>query len=70
VLIGLGVLIGVAGSAALTRVLSTLLFEISAMDATTFVAAPLMLALISAIATYVPARRAMHVDPMQALRYE
>ncbi len=69
-LIGLGVAIGMAGAVALTHVLSKLLYNISPTDAKTFVVAPAVLAFVAMLATYVPARRAMHVEPMQALRYE
>jgi putative ABC transport system permease protein len=70
VLIGLGVAIGVTGAMFLSRLLGTLLYNVSTTDFKTFLAAPLMLAAIAFLATYVPARRAMRVDPMQALRYE
>jgi putative ABC transport system permease protein len=66
----LGTMIGVVLSFGLAHLLSSLLYGISATDATTFVAAPLALLGVAALATLIPARRAMKVDPMVALRYE
>jgi predicted permease len=65
-----GILAGLIGAAALTRVMASLLFGVSAMDLVTFSAVPLILAAIALVATYVPARRATRVDPMVALREE
>jgi putative ABC transport system permease protein len=67
-LIGIG--IGLIGALALTRVMSSLLFGVEATDPATFIAIVLLLAVVSLIACYIPARRATRVDPMIALRYE
>ena len=61
---------GLAGAFALTRYLRTLLFNVSPTDWLTFTAVPLILFAVALAASYFPARRAMRVDPMQALRYE
>lgn len=65
-----GLLVGLAGAAALTRVLRNLLFGITGTDPLTFVAVALVLLLAAVIACYLPARRATRVSPMAALRYE
>jgi len=65
-----GTAIGVAASAALARLMSSLLFGVSAVDPATFVAIPLLLIAVALAACYVPARRAMRVDPLQTLRSE
>jgi putative ABC transport system permease protein len=65
-----GVAIGLVGAFGLTRLMSSLLFEMSPTDPLTFAAVSLILAAVSLVATYVPARRASRVDPMLALRHE
>ena len=67
-LIGLG--IGVSGAIGLTRYLSSLLYEVKPDDPLTFVLVTAILATAALLASYLPARRAMRVDPMVALRYE
>jgi putative ABC transport system permease protein len=65
-----GVLIGFIASLGLTRLMSSLLFGVSSTDSLTFAGVGLLLFAVSLIACYFPARRAMRVDPMVALRYE
>jgi len=66
----IGILIGVAASLMLTRVMASLLFGITATDVPTFLGVSAVLAAVALIANYIPARRATRVNPIIALRYE
>ena len=69
-LVLLGAVLGLAGALALTKVLGRFLFGIAPTDAATFAAVTLLLALVAAVAAWLPARRALGVDPAAALRAE
>jgi ABC-type antimicrobial peptide transport system permease subunit len=70
VLAGAGVAIGLGAASGLTRFMSSLLFGISPLDPTTLVAVSSLLVLAAALASYLPARRASAVDPVEALKAE
>jgi predicted permease len=70
VLAAIGAVIGLAAAAGLTRLMASLLFGVSALDPATYLAVPVLLIGATALASYIPARRATAVDPMEALRSE
>ena len=69
-LVLIGIVAGIAGAFAATRVVANLLYGIAATDLATYVGVVFLLALAALAASYIPARRAMKVDPMVALRHE
>ena len=69
-LAAVGLLIGIAAALALTRLMTSMIYGVSSTDAATFITVALLLAFVALAACYIPARRAMRVDPMVALRYE
>ena len=70
VLAGIGVVIGLVAAASLTRLMSTVLYGVTPLDPVTYVAVSLVLMIATVLASYVPARRAASVDPVEALRVE
>jgi ABC-type antimicrobial peptide transport system permease subunit len=69
-IIGVGILLGAAGALSVSRTFRVLLFGVTAGDVLTLFSAIALLVLVSVLAMWMPLRRAMRVDPMQALRYE
>jgi putative ABC transport system permease protein len=65
-----GIAIGSAAALGLTRLMAKLLYSVSAIDPATFAAVAFILALIAMAASYIPARRALRLDPLVALRNE
>jgi ABC-type antimicrobial peptide transport system permease subunit len=66
----LGVVLGLLGALVATRLLSSVLFGVSATDVATFASVPVLLLAVAALAAFVPARRATAVDPLSSLRSE
>ena len=64
-----GAVLGIGGALALTRVMKSLLFQVSATDPLTFAGITLLLILVALAASYIPARRATRIDPTAALRF-
>ncbi len=69
-LVAAGTLIGLAGAVILTRFMASMLFGVTARDPITFIAVAVLLVAVALVASYIPARRALRVDPMIALRHE
>ncbi|HZM59940.1 MAG TPA: FtsX-like permease family protein, partial [Vicinamibacterales bacterium] len=69
-LAGVGVAIGLGAAAGLTRLMSTLLYGITPLDPLTYAVVPVILVIATLLASYLPARRAAAVDPIEALRAE
>jgi predicted permease len=69
-IVGLGVAIGIVAAGAFARSLASLLYEVSTMDFSSFVASAVVLVIVAVAACWIPARRAMRIEPMEALRYE
>jgi ABC-type antimicrobial peptide transport system permease subunit len=65
-----GLLIGLAGALALSRLITTLLYGVYPNDPLSFAAIALLLAAVAFLATWLPARRATRIDPLSALRHE
>ena len=66
----IGIVIGLAGAAGLTRYLSGMLFDLTPLDPATYAAVALLFAVVALVASYLPAHRATQVDPVVALRCE
>jgi ABC-type antimicrobial peptide transport system permease subunit len=69
-LVGNGIVIGITGAWALTRVLTTLLYEVKPTDSLTFLTVPVLLIVAAILACWLPARQAARIDPITVLRHE
>ena len=69
-LVVIGLMLGLAGAYVTTRLMTSLLFGVTAKDPITFLVVTVVLAIVAFLACYIPARRATKVDPLVALRYE
>jgi ABC-type antimicrobial peptide transport system permease subunit len=69
-LAAIGIILGLAGAAGLSRSLTAMLYGLTPLDPTTYVAVAGLFAVVTALASYVPARRAANVDPIDAIRCE
>jgi ABC-type antimicrobial peptide transport system permease subunit len=69
-LAGVGIAVGLVGSWGVNRLLASLLFGVSSNDLLTYSAMTLALSLVALVASWIPARRASRIDPVEALRYE
>ncbi len=65
-----GVVVGLGAAFALTRLMSSFLFDVEATDPAVFVLLPLLFMVVALVAVYLPARRALQADPIEALRHE
>lgn len=69
-LVAIGIVLGIAGALAVTRVLSTLLYDVKPTDPATFIGVAALLGMVAVVASYLPGRCATRVDPTEALRAE
>ena len=69
-LVAIGTVFGLAAAFGFTRLMGSLLFGVTPLDPATFLLVPLTLAAVAVLASYLPARRAVHVDPIETLRYD